>query len=94
MWSKDLLNNLYYALTNKENPLHLVCRNELPKILSEKLSQENVSHEVQLAVVFQTFTRLVCDWSQCCIVGHFKILYSVDSAQVAFIWMESRILRL
>ncbi|CAK8677235.1 unnamed protein product [Clavelina lepadiformis] len=56
VWSKDLLNNLYYALTNKENPLHLVCRNELPKILSEKLSQENVSHEVQLAVVFQTFT--------------------------------------
>uniref|UniRef100_H2Z4T0 DUF2428 domain-containing protein n=1 Tax=Ciona savignyi TaxID=51511 RepID=H2Z4T0_CIOSA len=55
IWSKDLLMHLYHALLNKDNPLHLICKNELPKYLGEKLTEDEVTAEVQYAFLFIMF---------------------------------------
>nr|CAB3264096.1 myb-binding protein 1A-like protein [Phallusia mammillata] len=51
VWNKDLLMNLYHALMNKDHHLHRYCKEQLPKELSEKMS--DVSPDVQYKFLFQ-----------------------------------------
>ncbi|XP_078484015.1 myb-binding protein 1A-like protein [Ciona intestinalis] len=77
VWSKDLLMHLYHALLNKDNPLHLICKNELPKYLGEKLNQQDVSWGVQYNLLFRLFSSpggIHLDS-----ITHTSIIYSIVS---------------
>uniref|UniRef100_H2Z4S8 Uncharacterized protein n=1 Tax=Ciona savignyi TaxID=51511 RepID=H2Z4S8_CIOSA len=69
--------HLYHALLNKDNPLHLICKNELPKYLGEKLTEDEVTAEVQYAflfIMFQSPGGIHLDG-----ITHTSILHSVIS---------------